>query len=130
MPENLEVDVVSADRVVWSGEATFVVARTPEGEIGVLRNHSPVLSVLVPGTVELVTTDNQRVQAVVDGGFLSVANNRVSILSGHAELAGEIDVARARQDLEAARQADDDDTGVEERIRFAEARIAAAEQAT
>ncbi len=129
MPDDLQVDLVSADRVVWSGEATFVVARTPEGEIGVLRNHSPVLSVLVPGSVELVTTDNQRVQAVVDGGFLSVANNRVSILSGHAELAGEIDVAQARQDLEAARQADDD-TGVEERIRFAEARIAAAEQAT
>jgi F-type H+-transporting ATPase subunit epsilon len=130
MPDNLQVDVVSADRVVWTGEATFVVARTPDGEIGVLRNHAPVLSVLVPGRVELVTVDNQRVRAVVDGGFLSVANNRVSILSGHAELADEIDVARARQDLEAARQTDDDDAGVQDRIQFAEARLAAAEQAT
>ncbi len=131
MPDTLHVDVVSADRVVWSGEATFVVARTTDGEIGVLHNHTPVLSVLIPGAVEVVTADsNERLQLVIDGGFLSVANNRVSILAGHAEHASEIDGAQARAELEEAQSSSDDNPESEERLRIAEARVQAAEKAT
>ncbi len=130
MPDNLQVELVAADRVVWSGEATLVLARTTDGEVGVLKDHAPVLSVLVESGVEVVTIDNERVYAVVDGGFMSVANNRVSILAEHAELSHEIDLAKARSDLEQAQQAGDDSPDAEAKVRLAEARIRAAEKAS
>jgi len=102
MADQLQVELVSADRVVWSGEATMLTARTTDGEIGVLRNHAPVLSVLLPSSVQIDAGD-ERVYAVIDGGFLSVANNRISVLSEHAQLANEVDLEGARRDLEEAR---------------------------
>ena len=115
MADQLQVELVAADRLVWSGEATMVIARTAEGDIGILRNHAPVLSVLVDGVVEIQTEDGETVVAAVDGGFLSVANNRVSILSEHAVLADEIDVEEARADLERRQGADEDDDEAEAR---------------
>lgn len=82
----LDVNLVSADRVVWSGEATTVNARTVEGEIGILTGHTPVLSLLGAGVVEIVPASGAKVVASVDGGFISVANDRVSVLAEHAEL--------------------------------------------
>jgi F-type H+-transporting ATPase subunit epsilon len=102
MADQLQVELVSADRVVWSGEATMLTARTTDGEIGVLRNHAPVLSVLLPSSVQIDAGD-ERVYAVIDGGFLSVANNRISVLAEHAQLANEVDLEGARRDLEEAR---------------------------
>jgi F-type H+-transporting ATPase subunit epsilon len=102
MADQLQVELVSADRVVWSGEATMLTARTTDGEIGVLRNHAPVLSVLLPSSVQIDAGDG-RVYAVIDGGFLSVANNRISVLAEHAQLANEVDLEGARRDLEEAR---------------------------
>lgn len=116
----LRVELVAADRVVWSGEATEVSARTAEGDIGVLRDHAPLLSLLVPGIVRIESTDGGRVIAAVEEGFISVADNRVSILSEDASLANEIDAAQAQAALEQA-QADGDELGV---LR-AEARLAA-----
>ena len=130
MPDNLHVELVAADRIVWSGEATLVLARTTDGEVGVLKDHAPLLSVLVESGVEVVTVDNDRLYGVVDGGFMSVANNRVSILAEHAELSHEIDLAKARSDLEQAQQAGDDSSDAEAKIRLAEARIRAAEKAS
>ncbi len=106
----------------------MVIARTAEGDIGVLRNHTPVLSLLVDGVVEIEPVDGERIVAAVDGGFISVANNRVSILSEYAALSHEIDVEAARAELEAA-QADADADGAGERVKRAEARIRAAEKA-
>src|SRR5262245_55681148 len=103
MAEHLQVELVAADRVVWSGEGTMVIARTTDGEIGVLKDHAPVLSVLLPSAVEVIGADNERQYAVIDGGFISVANNRVSVLAEHAQLAQEVDLAAARRDLEEAR---------------------------
>lgn len=82
----LQVELVSADQRVWSGEASVVNARTVEGELGVLTGHTPVLSLLGEGTVEIVATNGEKVLATVDGGFLSVAQDRVSILSEHVTL--------------------------------------------
>ena len=126
--DQLQVELVAADRTVWSGQATMVVAKTAEGDIGVLRNHMPVLSLLVDGVVEIEPVDGERLFAAVEGGFLSVANNRVSILSQFAALSHEIDVAAARAELEAAqlRRSDDGD----ERAKRAEARIRAVEKAS
>src|SRR6185436_3802534 len=81
MADALTVELVAADRMVWSGEATMVIARTVEGDIGVLRGHAPVLSLLTEAIVEITAEDGHTVFAVADGGFLSVANDRVSILS-------------------------------------------------
>src|ERR1044072_7546275 len=100
MADALTVEPVAADRMVWSGEATFVIARTVEGDIGVLRGHAPVLSVLTEAIVEITAEDGHHVFAAPDGGFLSLANGRVSILSEHAELAPEVDVDEARAQLE------------------------------
>jgi len=125
--DQLQVELVAADQTVWSGQATMVVAKTAEGDIGVLRNHMPVLSLLVDGVVEIVPVDGERMYAAVDGGFLSVANNRVSILSQFAALSHEIDVAAARAELESAQSQGDEG---EERAKRAEVRIRAAEKAS
>jgi F-type H+-transporting ATPase subunit epsilon len=125
--DQLQVELVAADRTVWSGQATMVVAKTAEGDIGVLRNHMPVLSLLVDGVVEIVPVDGERMFAAVDGGFLSVANNRVSILSQFAALSHEIDLTAARAELESA-QAEGEEG--EERAKRAEVRILAAEKAS
>ena len=121
----MQVELVAADRLVWSGEATMVIARTTEGELGVLARHTPLLSVLVPGVVR-ITTGNEDRLAAVDGGFISVAGNRISLLAEHAELADDIDVSQARSDLEQAGPEDSDDSDDAARA-WAEARIQAAE---
>ncbi|WP_134742090.1 F0F1 ATP synthase subunit epsilon [Nocardioides sp. 503] len=123
----LQVELVAADRTVWSGQATMVIARTVEGDVGVLRDHAPLLSLLTDAVVEISAEEGDVVVAAVDGGFLSVANNRVSILSERAILATDIDVSAAQSELEEARASDGDDA--ESRIRRAEARIRAAEHA-
>ena len=129
MPDQLQVELVSADRLVWSGEATMVIAKTAEGDIGILRDHAPVLSVMVEGAVE-IQTEGDTVVAAVDAGFLSMAANRVSILTEHAELAADIDVSAARADLEKHQGADEDDVDAQAAIRRAEARIKAADRAS
>ena len=128
MADALQVELVAADRVVWSGEAQIVLARTVEGELGIMANHAPLLSVLAPGTVEIRTPEDDHLVAAVGGGFLSVAANRVSILAGEAELSDEIDVEEARRELESAQSSDDDDA--DEAVRHAEARIQAVEKAS
>lgn len=127
MADALQVELVAADRTVWSGEATMVIARTVEGDVGVLRGHAPMLSLLTDAVVEISTTDGEVVVAAADGGFLSVAGDRVSVLSERALLSDEIDVDQARADLEAAEGLPADDQ--ERQIRRAEARIRAVEKA-
>ncbi|GAB2991600.1 F0F1 ATP synthase subunit epsilon [Nocardioides montaniterrae] len=101
MAEALQVELVAADRIVWSGEASQVNARTVEGEIGILRGHTPVMSLLARSVVEIVATEGEKVVASVDAGFISVANDRVSILAEHAALGTEL----ATEPAEAAEQA-------------------------
>jgi F-type H+-transporting ATPase subunit epsilon len=127
MADNLQLELVSADRVVWSGEATMVLARTTDGEIGVLANHTPVLSVLLPSAVEITVPDGERQYAVIDGGFLSVANNRISVLAEHAQLAKEVDLEAARRDLDEARAKAE--TPQDRDLMLAEARVAVGEKA-
>jgi len=124
----LHVELVAADRVVWSGEATMVIARTTEGEVGVLANHAPLMSVMVPGVVEVRGEGGDTVRAAVDSGFLSVAANRVSILAEQAALAADIDAAQARQALEAAQAGDLDDDDAVTELRRAEAWVRASER--
>jgi F-type H+-transporting ATPase subunit epsilon len=83
---SLSVTVVSATAEVWSGEASMVVARTTEGEIGILAGHEPTLGVLAAGEVRITTADGTKVTAKAEDGFLSVDNNQVTIVAGLAEI--------------------------------------------
>ena len=124
----LHVELVSVDRKLWSGEATMVIARTTEGEIGILPGHTDHLSVLVEGGVVDIRQGSERTQAAVHGGFLLVHDDVVRILAESAELGSEIDVERARADLERARGAGDDDEAARQARSRAEARLRAAGQ--
>jgi F-type H+-transporting ATPase subunit epsilon len=105
----MQVELVSAERRLWSGEAEMVVARTTEGELGILIGHQPLLGELVAGPVRIITGDGSEVVAAVHGGFLSVTGDGVSILADIAELAADIDKARAQASLERASSAAEDD---------------------
>jgi F-type H+-transporting ATPase subunit epsilon len=86
MASPLKVSVVSADHEVWSGEATTVVAKTVEGEIGILAGHEPLLAILASGEVRLTLPGGERITADASDGFLSVENDTVTIVAGQAEL--------------------------------------------
>lgn len=83
----LEVDIVAADHEVWSGKAKLVVARTADGEIGVMPRHEPVLATLSHGDVRITTVTGERIVARAEGGFLSVENDRVAVVADEASLA-------------------------------------------
>ncbi|MEZ0090548.1 F0F1 ATP synthase subunit epsilon [Streptacidiphilus sp. EB129] len=99
----LHVELVAADRKVWSGEATIVLARTKSGDIGIQAGHTPVLGVLESDPVTIRLADGTSVVAAVHGGFLSFADNKLSVLAEVAELAEEIDVERAERALATAK---------------------------
>lgn len=96
----LHVEVVSADRSVWSGEAEQIIARTVEGDMGILPGHEPVFALLVPSRVQIVTSDGRQEALFVDGGYISVAEGRVSILAAEAYLGEEISSAQAQKELD------------------------------
>lgn len=118
----LHVELVAADRRVWSGRASLVVARITTGDIGIMPGHQPVLSVLESGPVTIRTPASPEtsgttgtsgkagegtVVAAVHGGFLSYTDGKLSLLTEIAELADEIDVERAERALEQARSVAD-----------------------
>jgi F-type H+-transporting ATPase subunit epsilon len=86
-----------------------------------------MLSLMVDGVVDVQTTDGETWIAAVDAGFLSVADNRVSVLSEHAEMSHEIDLEKARHDLERAKESGENDDEAEGLVRRLEARVRAAE---
>lgn len=134
----LHVEVLMPDRSLWSGEAGLVIAKTLDGDIGVQTGHSPVFGILSPGSLvrirEVPGEDNPGdvVRVAVRDGFLSVTENRVSVLASVGQLSGEVDVAEARADLESASADAGSAAAVEEspEVRYARARLrAAGEQA-
>ncbi len=119
----LHVELVAADRKVWTGEAAMVITRTSEGEIGVLPGHTPTLGVLVNGVVQIRPVDGgEVVRAGVYGGFLSVADDFVSVLGEEVELGHEIDETHAGAELERAQAAGDADAESKARARLAASR--------
>ena len=134
----LHVEVLMPDRSLWSGEAGLVIARTLDGDIGVQTGHSPVFGILSPGSLVRVRDvpgdDNPGdvVRIAVRDGFLSVTDNRVSVLASFGQLSGEVNVAAARADLESAAADAGSASAAEEspEVRYARARLrAAGEQA-
>jgi F-type H+-transporting ATPase subunit epsilon len=111
----LQVELVSPERVLYSGEADMVVTRTTDGEIAFLANHAPFIGALGIARVRIILPDGSHETAAVHGGFVEVRDNRVTILSDVAELASQIDVsraeaaqARAEEQLRSAQDAEHD----------------------
>jgi F-type H+-transporting ATPase subunit epsilon len=114
--------------MIWSGEARMVIARTTEGELGVLPGHAPLLGELAPGGVVTIRTETgDDLVVAAHGGFLSVTQHGVSILAETAELSTDIDVERAREALRRAESAGDDPEALAA-ARRAQSRLRAAGQ--
>lgn len=99
----LNVSVVAVDRKIWVGAAKSIVAKTTEGEIGIMPGHEPMLSLLVDGLVRIEPVDGDKVVVAVHGGFAAMDSDNVRILAETAELASDIDVDRAKRALDRAK---------------------------
>jgi F-type H+-transporting ATPase subunit epsilon len=107
----LHVELAIPEGEIWAGTAGMVIAKTLDGDIGVLTSHAPVLGILAEGSVVRIFPEDGdggaaggEVVAAVSGGFFSVADDRVSILARQAQLGGEVDARAARAALDDALQ--------------------------
>ncbi len=82
----LNVSVVSEHSEIWSGEASQVIAKTTEGEIGILGGHEPLLALLASGEVRVTTAGGEKIKVDAEDGFLSVDHDTVTIVAGKAAL--------------------------------------------
>ena len=126
----LQVQVVSPEEVLWSGDAERVITRTVGGgDIAFLPGHTSFMGALGSGVTEILQEGGDVVRVAVHGGFVEVSDDRVSLLSDAAELASDIDVERARQAHERARHllSDTDDEAVHMAAVRAQTRLRAAE---
>src|ERR1700748_522179 len=118
----MQVELVSVERPIWSGEASAVFARTVDGELGVLPHHAPLLGALEPGRIVRIEREGEEdLRVAVHGGFLSVRADGVSVLAEIAELAADIDVHPGKAALDTANS--DGDNAARDR---AQARLRAA----
>lgn len=108
----LRVELVAPDGEIWAGNARMVIAKTLDGDMGVLTGHPPVLGLLAEGSLvrildpeDAADGESREVVAAVRSGFLAVADDRVSILSRQAQLGARVDAAAVRADLDAAVEA-------------------------
>jgi F-type H+-transporting ATPase subunit epsilon len=125
---SLQVELVAVERKIWSGEARMVIARTTEGELGILPGHAPLLGQLAEGGVVTIRgAEGEDLVVAAHGGFVSVTERGVSILAETAEISTEIDVERAREALSRA-EADRDDPEAVAAARRAQSRLRAAGQ--
>ncbi len=103
MANSFTVEVVAADRKLYSGEMASLLVPGADGYFGVLRGHAPLVAALKVGTLEMTPADNSALIVVaITGGFIEVTQNHVEVLADAAELAHEIDIDRARQSRERA----------------------------
>jgi F-type H+-transporting ATPase subunit epsilon len=121
----LQVELVSPERILYSGEAEMVVCRTPSGEIGFLTGHAPFLGALGIGMVRIHLEGGKVERAAVHEGFVEVSDSKVIILSDVAELEDQVDQERARRAKEDAerRLKDTDDAEAEAKLRRAHVRL-------
>lgn len=99
----MKLEIVTGERLVYSGEVEVLVAPGIEGELGILPHHAPLLTMLQPGEIRIVV-DGQEEFMVISGGFLEVLANTVTILADTAERADEIDEERAQEAVKRAQE--------------------------
>ncbi len=132
---SLQVELVVPDGEIWSGHARMVIAKTLEGDVGILASHPDVLGILVEGSVVRILDPEQggadaavagEVRAAVSSGFLSVHDDRVSILARQAELGSQVDQGAVRTELDAS--VSEVSAGEEEptEVKYSRARLRAA----
>lgn len=129
--EPLKVEVVAADRQVWVGDVLNIIARTTEGDIGILPGHEPLMAALVPCMVNIVTSDGRSETLAVDGGFISVADGRVWILSQDAVMGQEVTLQEAHRrasELRSLRDAGDISDEQRQQLHILNAQIRAGEK--
>ncbi|MDD6193436.1 MAG: ATP synthase F1 subunit epsilon [Lachnospiraceae bacterium] len=104
MADNLfTVEIITPDRIFYHGEASMVEFNTVEGEIGVLKDHIPLTTVLAPGIVTITEREESK-KAVVHAGFAEILGDKVTLLAEIAEWPDEIDLERAKRAEERARE--------------------------
>ena len=112
MATSFSVSVVTPEEGVWSGQAELVIARSPEGEFGIMNGHVPFLAALVPGLVHVVS-GGSRSSYVVSGGFLEASGTQddyhVIVLADDADEAGDIDAGEAKRRIAEAQRAKEED---------------------
>ncbi len=106
----LYVELVAPEGEIWAGDAQRVIAKTLDGDIGILTGHTPVLGIIAEGSiVRILPGDDQadggELLTAIGGGFLSVADDRVSILAREARLGSDVDRGEAQAALDAALEA-------------------------
>jgi F-type H+-transporting ATPase subunit epsilon len=125
----LQVALVVPEGEVWTGSARLVVAKTLDGDIGVMGGHAPVLGILAEGSVVQIRADEgggEDVTAAVGGGFFSVADDRVSILARQARLGSEVDTAAVQAALDSALEASGSGSEESAEVRYYRAQLRAA----
>lgn len=126
---DMQVDLVAVERAVWSGSAEMVVARTVDGDIGIMAGHAPLLAQLKEGfAARIRQSDGTILGVAVHGGFLSVTAEGVSILAEDAQLADEIDIRKAWENYERAKAIGTDSAEAEADLRRARAQLLATGQ--
>jgi F-type H+-transporting ATPase subunit epsilon len=106
MANTIQVDVVSAEELIFSGEAKFVVLPGESGELGILPRHAPLISRIRPGAVEITRADSNETELVfVAGGILEVQPNHVTVLADTAIRGKDLDEAKAQEAIKAAEDA-------------------------
>ncbi|MFV0427974.1 MAG: F0F1 ATP synthase subunit epsilon [Arachnia sp.] len=128
----LKLEVVTPTRQVWSGDVVNIIARTTEGDIGILPGHTPLLAMLVPCAVEIITVDGRSEWFAVDRGFMSVSHGNVRLMTQQVVLSSEITLEHAYAEASALRPQREDGSisdGDNHRLRLLDAQIRAGERA-
>jgi F-type H+-transporting ATPase subunit epsilon len=130
---SIRVDIVTAERLVFSQDADIVMVPGVEGEMGILPHHEPIMTMIKPGEV-LVRKGTEEYSLAVSGGFLEVTPDHITILADAAERADEIDIARAEaakkraEEKLTSRTAETDAANAEAALRRSLARLKVAEK--
>ena len=124
MAKTLHVDIVSAEQAIFSGEATMVIAPGEAGELGILPEHTPLLTRVKPGTVRLQMPDGAEEEVIyVSGGIMEVQPDGVTILADTSVRAHDLDEAKAMEAKRLAEEAIANRSGLME-IAKAQAELA------
>jgi len=104
LEKNLKLDIITTDRVVFSGDVISVTAPGKLGEFQILYNHAPLVSTLDTGRIKIVDSSGKEISFSVSNGILEVRNNKIIILADAIEQKEEIDVVRAEKALGKAQE--------------------------
>ena len=104
MMKLLDVEIVTAEKTIFSGQASLILVPGIEGELGILSSHAPIITELYPGEVLIRNEQEEELSLVLSGGFVEVFNNKVTILADAAERTNEINIEKAKEAIQKAEE--------------------------